>query len=44
MSAEQILEEIPDVEMDELKVALIYAAHKLDYSVKKATGQSSSAF
>jgi len=33
LSAEQILEELPDLEMDDLKVALKYAAHKLNHPV-----------
>jgi uncharacterized protein (DUF433 family) len=33
LSAEQILEEMPDLEMDDLKAALTYAAHKLDHPV-----------
>jgi uncharacterized protein (DUF433 family) len=33
LSAEQILEELPDLEMDDLKAALTYAAHKLNHPV-----------
>ncbi|HAA29701.1 MAG TPA: hypothetical protein DCE56_20905 [Cyanobacteria bacterium UBA8553] len=33
LSAEQILEEMPDLEMDDLKAALTYAARKLDHPV-----------
>lgn len=33
LSAEQILEEMPDLEMDDLKAALSYAARKLDHPV-----------
>jgi len=33
LSAEQILEEMPDLEMDDLKAALVYASRKLDYPV-----------
>lgn len=32
-SASQILEEMPDLEMDDLKAALQYAARKLDHPV-----------
>ena len=31
LSAEQILEEMPDLEMDDLRAALQYAANKLDH-------------
>ena len=31
LSSEQILAEMPDLEMDDLKAALIYASKKLDY-------------
>ncbi len=30
LSAEQIVEELPDLEMDDLKAALVYAARKLN--------------
>ncbi|KYC42177.1 hypothetical protein WA1_19510 [Scytonema hofmannii PCC 7110] len=33
LSAEDILEEMPDLEMDDLKAALLYAARKLDHPV-----------
>jgi uncharacterized protein (DUF433 family) len=33
LSFEQILEEMPDLEMDDLKAALLYAARKLDHPV-----------
>jgi uncharacterized protein (DUF433 family) len=33
LSAEQILEELPDLEMEDLKAALKYAARKLDHLV-----------
>ena len=33
LSASQILEELPDLEMDDLKAALQYAARKLDHPV-----------
>ena len=33
LTAEQILEEMPDLELDDLKAALIYASKKLDYPV-----------
>ncbi|MFE1746631.1 DUF433 domain-containing protein [Coleofasciculus sp. H7-2] len=33
LSAEQILEEMPDLEMEDLKAALTYAARKLDHPV-----------
>ncbi len=36
LSFEQILEEMPDLEMDDLKAALLYAARKLDHSVLAA--------
>ena len=31
LTAEQILEEMPDLEPDDLKAALVYAARKLDH-------------
>ncbi|MDQ3804452.1 MAG: DUF433 domain-containing protein [Acidobacteriota bacterium] len=33
LSAEQILEEMPDLEMDDLKAALLYAARRFDHPV-----------
>jgi uncharacterized protein (DUF433 family) len=33
LSADQILEEMPDLEMDDLKAALNYAARRLDHPV-----------
>ncbi|HAG84799.1 MAG TPA: hypothetical protein DCL61_27510 [Cyanobacteria bacterium UBA12227] len=36
LSFEQILEEMPDLEMDDLKAALLYAARKLDHPVLTA--------
>jgi uncharacterized protein (DUF433 family) len=33
LSAEQILEEMPDLEMDDLKAALLYASRKLNHPV-----------
>ena len=33
LSFEQILEEMPDLEMDDLKAALAYASHKLNHPV-----------
>ncbi len=33
LSAEQVLEEMPDLEMDDLRATLLYAAHKLDHPV-----------
>ncbi len=36
LSAEQILEEMPDLEMDDLKAALLYAARRLDHPVLAA--------
>ena len=33
LSAEQILEELPDLEMDDLKASLLYASRKLDHPV-----------
>jgi uncharacterized protein (DUF433 family) len=33
LSAEQILEEMPDLKMDNLKAALLYASRKLNYPV-----------
>jgi len=36
LSSEQILEEMPDLEMDDLKAALTYASKKLDYPIVAA--------
>jgi uncharacterized protein (DUF433 family) len=36
LSAEQILEEMPDLEMEDLRAALRYAARKLDHPVLAA--------
>jgi uncharacterized protein (DUF433 family) len=36
LSAEQILEELPDLEMDDLKAALQYASRRLDHPVLAA--------
>ena len=36
LSFEQILEEMPDLEMDDLKAALLYAARQLDHPVLAA--------
>jgi uncharacterized protein (DUF433 family) len=33
LSAEQILEEMPDLEADDLKAAILYASRKLDHPV-----------
>ncbi len=33
LSAEQILEEMPDLEAEDLKAALLYASRKLDHPV-----------
>ncbi len=33
LSAEQTLEEMPDLEIDDLKATLLYAARKLDHPV-----------
>ena len=33
LSTEQILAEMPDLEMDDLKATLLYAARKLDHPV-----------
>ncbi|MCY7382046.1 DUF433 domain-containing protein [Microcoleus sp. A006_D1] len=33
LSAEQIVEELPDLEMDDLRAALVYAARKLNHPV-----------
>jgi uncharacterized protein (DUF433 family) len=33
LSAEEILEDLPDLEMDDLRASLSYAAHKLDHPV-----------
>ena len=36
LNAEQILEEMPDLEMDDLKAALNYASRRLDHPVLAA--------
>jgi uncharacterized protein (DUF433 family) len=36
LSAEQILEELPDLEMDDVKAALQYAARRMDHPVLAA--------
>ena len=36
LSAEQILEEMPDLDADDLKAALLYASHWLDHPVVAA--------
>jgi uncharacterized protein (DUF433 family) len=36
LDAEQILEEMPDLESEDLQAALHYAAHKIDYPVLAA--------
>lgn len=33
LSAQQVLEELPDLEMDDVKAALAYAARRLDHPV-----------
>ena len=33
LNAEQVLEEMPDLEMDDLRATLLYAARKLDHPV-----------
>jgi uncharacterized protein (DUF433 family) len=33
LSAEEILEDLPDLEMDDVKASLSYAAHKLNHPV-----------
>ncbi|HEY9629915.1 MAG TPA: DUF433 domain-containing protein [Coleofasciculaceae cyanobacterium] len=33
LSAEQILEEVPDLEMDDLRAALVYASRKLNHPI-----------
>lgn len=33
LSAEQILEELPDLEMDDLRATLVYASRKLNHPV-----------
>lgn len=33
LSAEQILEELPDLEMDDIKASLMYASRKLNHPV-----------
>lgn len=36
LSAEQILEELPDLEIDDLKASLLYASRKLNHPVLSA--------
>jgi uncharacterized protein (DUF433 family) len=36
LSAEQILEEMPDLELEDLKAALNYAARRLDHPILAA--------
>lgn len=36
LNAEQILEELPDLEMDDVKAALVYAARRMDHPVLAA--------
>jgi uncharacterized protein (DUF433 family) len=36
LNAEQIMEELPDLEMDDIKAALSYAARRLDHPVMVA--------
>lgn len=36
LTVEQILEEMPDLEVEDLKAALLYASKKLDYPVVAA--------
>lgn len=36
LSAEEILEDLPDLEMDDLRASLSYAAHKLNHPVLSA--------
>ena len=33
LSSDQILDEMPDLEKEDLRAALVYAAHKLDHPV-----------
>jgi len=33
LTAEQILDELPDLELDDLKASLVYAARQLDHPV-----------
>jgi uncharacterized protein (DUF433 family) len=33
LTAEKILEELPDLEMDDIKAALLYAARRMDHPV-----------
>jgi len=33
LSSEQILEELPDLELDDLRAVLVYASHKLNHPV-----------
>jgi uncharacterized protein (DUF433 family) len=36
LNAEQVLDELPDLEMDDLKAALQYAARRMDHPVLAA--------
>jgi uncharacterized protein (DUF433 family) len=36
LSAQEILDEMPDLEMDDLKAALTYAARRLDHPIVAA--------
>jgi uncharacterized protein (DUF433 family) len=36
LTSEEILEEMPDLEMDDLKAALVYASRRLDHAVLAA--------
>jgi uncharacterized protein (DUF433 family) len=36
LDSEEILEEMPDLEMDDLKAALVYASRRLDHAVLAA--------
>ena len=36
LTAEQVLEELPDLEMDDIKAAIRYAARRLDHPVMVA--------
>ena len=37
LNAEQILEELPDLEMDDVKAALVYAVRRMDHPVLAAS-------
>ena len=36
LSAQQVIEELPDLEMDDVKAALLYAARRIDHPVLAA--------